>query len=96
MVHLDEAAEERFLPLRSVDLQAFALFDDAHFVDEIGAVVEKLEQFLVDRVDLLADVVEVHGVVGFRLRIEVRPLRLPLRRRGCRWCRARAVARNRR
>ena len=53
-----------FLALRGVDLQAVAFFDDADFVDEIGAAVEQVEQVLIDGVDLAADVVEIHGVGG--------------------------------
>ena len=64
VVHFDEAAEQRFLALGSVDLQAVALFDHAHFVDEIGAAGEQVEQVVVDGVDLAADVVEIHEEMG--------------------------------
>lgn len=62
LVHLDEAVEKGLLPLRGVDLEAVAFFDDADFVDEIGALGEEGEEFAVDQIDLDTDVVEVHGL----------------------------------
>ena len=71
MVHLDEASEEGFFALWGVDLEAITLFHHAHLVDEIGAAGKEIEQFVIDGIDLVADVVEIHGmgrVLGILLR----------------------------
>lgn len=61
-VELEEAVEESLLTLWGVNLEAIALFDNSDFMDEISTLGEEVEEIAVDEVDLLADVVEAHGV----------------------------------
>ena len=58
-----EFAEELLLATGDVDVEAVLFFDGADDVDEGGALVEQLDELLVNGVDLRAGFVQGHGGV---------------------------------
>ena len=63
-IFLGYGPEHLFLALRGVDGGAVCLFDHADFVDEVSALVEKVDQLIVQCVDFNADFGEVHDSGG--------------------------------
>jgi hypothetical protein len=64
LVALAETAEESDFAVGGVDREGGAVFDDADFLGEDGALVEKAKQLGVDGVDLLPEGIEGgHGEV---------------------------------
>ena len=61
LAHPDQFGEEGVFALGGINLQAFGLFDFADFVDQIGTLIEQVEELFVDCVDSGSDVVECHG-----------------------------------
>ena len=55
-----EFAQELLLTSRHIDIETLLFFDGAHNVDEFGAFVEKLNELLVNGVDLSAGFVQGH------------------------------------